>query len=37
MDETIANIVLNSDDINNIHNSILLAAIRRVCIAQVCQ
>lgn len=37
MDETIANIVLNTDYISNIDNSVLLAAIRRVCIAQVCQ
>jgi len=37
MDETIANIVLNSDDIHHIDYSILLSAIRRVCIAQVCQ
>jgi len=37
MDETIANIVLNSDDINHIDYNILLSAIRRVCIAQVCQ
>lgn len=36
MDESIANIVLNSDGIDNIEDNILLSAIRRVCISQVC-
>lgn len=37
MDETIANIVLNSDNINCIDYDTLLSAIRRACISQVCQ
>lgn len=36
MDETIANIVLDSDGVDNIDGDILLSAIRRVCISQVC-
>lgn len=35
MDETIANIVLNSDHID-IDSDTLLSAIRRVCVSQVC-
>lgn len=35
MDESIANVVLNSDGIDNIDGNILLSAIRRVCISQV--
>lgn len=36
MDESIANIVLNSDGIDNLDHDILLSAIRRVCMTQVC-
>jgi hypothetical protein len=36
MDESIADIVLNSDGIDNFDSDILLSAIRRVCITQVC-
>lgn len=36
MDESIANIVLNSDGIDNIDGDTLLPAIRRACISQVC-
>lgn len=37
IDESIANVVLNSDGIDNIDSDQLLAAVRRVCISQVCQ
>lgn len=35
MDESIANIVLNSDGIDSIDNDVLLSAVRRACISQV--
>lgn len=36
LDESIANIVLNSDGVDNIDHDVLLPAIRRVCVSQVC-
>jgi len=36
MDEEIANIVLNSDGIDSMDSNVLLSAIRRVCVSQVC-
>lgn len=35
MDESIADIVLNSDGIDNIDCDTLLSAVRRVCLSQV--
>lgn len=34
-DETIANIVLNSDGIDDLDNDQLISAVRRVCLSQV--
>lgn len=36
MDEEIANIVLNSDSIDSMDSDLLLSAIRRACVSQVC-
>lgn len=36
MDESIAEIILNSDDVDNLDSDVLLSAVRCACITQVC-